>query len=127
MRRTEGGPPRADGPEQILLHMTGLAMSDTQYRNHYVACGPADHNWATLEAMEAEGLVRRARNPGFLPSGDVTFFATEAGLARANRAKAEAERAIPAGRRRYRQWLKVADVMPDMSFGDWLKTGAWRG
>ena len=33
----------------------------------------------SLEALEAQGLMRRVRSPGFLGKGDIVFAATEAG------------------------------------------------
>lgn len=102
-----------------LLHMLGLdADHRVPWRNHYVT-GPNDE--PELVELVKRGLVEEVPSPGFLPDADRTFRATEAGRVAA---LAENRRANPPPgpyRRRYLHWLRLSDVIPDLSFGAYLR------
>ncbi|MDA8522018.1 hypothetical protein [Acidovorax sp. NCPPB 4044] len=103
--------------EQInLLHHTlGLRVDRRDpWRNHFVA-GPGHHDMPDLEALEAAGLMRRGRTPGFCNPSDIVFMATEAGQALALEKLPEPP--PPKKKTQHRQWL---DADSGYSFGQWL-------
>lgn len=68
-------------PRQIdILHHTLGVRPDCRepFRNYYVA-GPGHHAMADLEALEAKGMMRRARTPAFCDQSDVVFVCTDEG------------------------------------------------
>lgn len=102
-----------------LLHMLGLdADHRAPWRNHYVT-GPDDE--PELVDLVARGLVKEVRSPGFLADGDRTFLATEAGRVAAIAENIRANPPPSARQRRYLHWLRLSDVCPDLTFGDYLK------
>lgn len=113
----------------LLHHTLGLNERTREpYRNHFVV-GPGHHDMPDLLALEAAGLMERARRPGFLDGGDIVFRVTDAGIARALAA-------LPAPRKRsrYEEYLD-ADGCAGDSFGEFLcgsrlpefeQCGGWR-
>lgn len=67
------------------------------------------------------GLVEEGRSPGFLAAGDRTFRATEAGRAVALAENARQNPPARPSKRRYLHWLRLSDVLPDLSFGEYLR------
>lgn len=66
---------------RVLFHTLGLRPEQgkmRQYRNHYVA-GPGHHSEAALDELEALGLVKRVKTPGFIPPDSVVYQATADG------------------------------------------------
>lgn len=96
----------------VLQHTLGLRIDRREpYRNHFVA-GHGHHDMASLEALEAQGLMKRVRSPGFLGKGDIVFAATEAG-----RELAIASLPPIPKLTRYREFHQQAS---DASFGEFL-------
>lgn len=63
----------------ILHHTLGVTPERREpYRNHYMA-GPGHHSMALLEALEADGFMRRSKPPAFCDQDDVLFACTDAG------------------------------------------------
>ena len=109
----------ADRPHlDALLHMLGLdANHRDSWRNHYVT-GNDDEAVARLVV---DGLAEPAPTPGFCARGDRVFRATERGR---SVAIAENNRRNPPpkpARGRYLAWLRISDVCPDLTFGDYLR------
>ena len=102
---------------QILQHSLGVDQygHGQQYRNHFCA-GGADE--AICRELVAMGYMRRHPTMGWLPCFD--YSVTEEGKA-AMRKESPKPPKLTAGQKRYREWLRVSDVFPDMTFGDWLK------
>ena len=102
----------------ILRHMLGINDSTkreaTPFRNHYVT-GPDDH---VLVGLERIGMVQREKSPAWSADGDAWYTCTEAGIAEA----VKSFRAIryPRDKRRYIRWLEISDVLPDLTFGEFL-------
>ena len=65
--------------EQILImqHAIGLAMNETEYRNHFCAA-PGHFDWEDLLILEKEGLMRRVHSPVPMED-DATFMVTNEG------------------------------------------------
>lgn len=102
-----------------LLHMLGLDADHREpWRNHYVT-GPEDE--PELVDLVARGLVEEVDSPGFLARGDRTFRATEAGRALALAENARRNPPPRTSKRRYLHWLRLSDVLPDLSFGEYLR------
>ena len=101
-----------------LLHALGLdKLHPEPWRNHFVA-GEGHHDLPAIERLVAEGLMERARTPGFLAPGDMVFRATARGE---NVARVENRRLHPPpsrSERRYDAWLR-ADI--GVTFGEWLR------
>lgn len=49
------------------------------YRNHFCA-SEGHHDWATLQALCARGLMSVGRKPGPLSGGDTVFIVTQLGI-----------------------------------------------
>jgi hypothetical protein len=65
----------------LLHHALGLTPEHrTSHRNHFVA-GIGHHDQPDLEALEAAGLMARARTPRFCDPSDIVFQCTDAGRA----------------------------------------------
>ena len=103
----------------LLLHTLGLSdPSSTQpsYRNHFVAS-----DWHAdlpgLLRLVSAGLMEERPSPQFLPRADRLFVATDLGKAEAERQRPRLSRA----KQRYLSWLRISDVCPDLTFGDYLK------
>lgn len=101
-----------------LLHMLGLDADHTEpWRDHYVTSG-ADPE---IDALVAAGLVEPARRPGFLHIDDRVFRTTSAGRAAALAERARRYPPPSRDKRRYLGWLRIADVAPDLTFGEYLR------
>lgn len=104
-----------------LLHMLGLDADHRKpWRNHFVA-GPGHHSNAELAALVEAGHIAQARTPKFLPSDDVVYVATEAGIAHAIAENYRANPVPPMAKRRYLHWLRISDVAPDLTFREYLR------
>jgi hypothetical protein len=65
---------------ELLHHTLGLTIDHRRpCRNHFVSCF-GDPDMADLEALEALGLMARARTPKFCDPNDIVFHATDAGI-----------------------------------------------
>jgi len=116
--------PLTDAEASALRHALGLPdvaeslaeAAGRSYRNHYCA-GPGD---ALMLGLERRGLVK-SYGPKEALGGDELFRVTDEG-------KVEALRSVrvdpmAAGRARYRRFLTMRDVDPDLTFGDYLRAG----
>lgn len=105
---------------RVLQHALGTDKfgRGTMYRRHFVTGeGSLDHP-TCMEAVE-RGLM--TRHPGnALTGGDDTFLVTEAGkqFVRDHSPKVDAKQRA---RDRYSRFLNLSDVMPDLTFRDFLK------
>lgn len=96
----------------LLHHTLGLHPERrTPFRNHFMA-GPGHHAQADLEALEAAGLMKRARTPAFCDKDDVLFQCTGEG-----EAYAVEHLAVPPTLSKYEQFLR--DDF-GLSFAEWL-------
>lgn len=109
----------------ILQHTIGRdefgqprSKSNPEFRNHFVT-GEGGKDHAHCMALVAAGLM--TRQTGHAPSGgsDV-FYVTDAGRSYV----AEHSPAPPKLSRSQRRYQAFLDADCDMSFGEWLKTGA---
>jgi hypothetical protein len=98
--------------------MLGLDADHTApWRNHFVTDDPDSE----LLDLVASGLAEEVAPPSFLGAGDRVFRATSRGILAAT---AEQRRRYPPpgpAKRRYLQWLRIADVRPDLTFGRFLR------
>lgn len=83
------------------------------YRNHFVADEGHD-DIPALERLESRGLMERSNPPDFC--GGWVFTVTEAGKAKALQTRPRA----PQAKRRYHRFLELQDVMPDLTFREFL-------
>lgn len=96
----------------------GALCPPKTYRNHYVTDDQGG-NGALCKEMVAAGLMERHAPRAV--SGEMPIFTvTEAGRAYIREHSPKPPR-VSAGKARYLEWLRVADVFPDWKFGDWLK------
>lgn len=105
-----------------LRHMLGWQRRDQKEpldgRNSYCA-EPGDEDLTRLEQLGLVQCTRRAGLPGIFQEYDC-FVATELGKAMAR--KSFYQRREGKAKRVYSAWLTVADVWPDWTFGDFLKS-----
>lgn len=108
-----------DSDLHVLLHTLGMTdpySTRESYRNRFVASdGHAD--LPALMRLCADGLMKEVHRPDFLSGGDRLFMATEAGKEAAQRLRP----CVSPGQRRYHDWLRLSDVMPDLTFGAFLR------
>lgn len=63
----------------LLHHTLGLRPDRREpWRNHFVASN-GHHDMPNLEALQAIGLMERARTPAFCDKEDIVFMVTDAG------------------------------------------------
>jgi hypothetical protein len=103
----------------ILQHSLGVdRFGRGEYRNHFVTGeGSLDHP-ACMDAV-SRGLMQR--HPGNALTGEMDLFVvTEAGkqFVRDNVQKVDAKQRR---KDRYSRFLDLSDVMPDLTFRDFLK------
>lgn len=105
---------------EILQHSLGVDPygQGAQTRNYFCAGGADEVVCRELIAM---GYMRQHRTTEVFP--DFNCSVTDAGKA-AMRAESPAPPKLTAGQKRYREWLRLADCFPDMTFGDWLRQRA---
>jgi len=105
---------------QILQHSHGLDKfgRGTFYRNHFVTGeGSTDHP----VCMEAVGLGLMDRHAGNALTGEMdAFTVTEAGRAYIAAHSPKVDRK-QRNRDRYSRFLDVLDVLPDLTFGEFLR------
>jgi hypothetical protein len=103
----------------ILQHALGTDQlgRGTMYRDHFVA-GPGHSDFETCMAATAQGLMRHYEKQWVI-SGHL-FIVTDAGrdFVRVNSPKPDAKQRR---RDRYSRWLDISDLMPDLTFGDFLR------
>lgn len=80
--------PRPDRND-LLLHMTGLDRSPEPTRNHFCA-EASSAEYTELLGMTVDGLVSGPFTRESIFPGQAFFYATEAGLKAARRAREEA-------------------------------------
>lgn len=99
---------------RILRHMLGIDVNDTpspqEYRDYYCA-NPGDAN---LHELASVGMVTMYSTHG----GYEWFKTTDAGKSAA-RASQQAM-LLPKPKRAYLRWLSISDVLPDLTFRDFL-------
>ncbi len=106
---------------QTLWHALGVSPQQRKpWRNHYVA-SPTDRECVQLVAS---GMMQQASVSQALTGGDACFIVTSAGRAAAMQALPPDTRTK--GNRRYQEYLRISDVMPDLSFGEYLKKRMYR-
>ena len=105
----------------ILLHALGISerADGRAYRNYFVTDTGADLD--ACVALVAQGLMREARTPSFVPQEMRTFLVTEAGEVAARRSWCSSKPRLTRAQKRYRRWLDIADCCPDSTFGDFIK------
>ena len=108
-----------DQPLHILQHALGLDDygRGESYRNHFVA-GEGHHDWVALLEHVAAGRMTQ-HSPREIFGGSHCFTVTESGREYV-RANSPRPPKLTRAQRRYRQWLKIADVT-GQSFGEWLR------
>jgi len=99
---------------EILQHALGVDQygRGRQYRNHF--CAGADDETICRELV-AFGYMQQHPTTQWLPYFNCSV--TDAGKAAMTRESPKPPK-LTRGQRRYREWLRVADLI---SFGDWLK------
>ncbi|WP_018875257.1 hypothetical protein [Thioalkalivibrio sp. ALJ8] len=108
-----------DKPADLHLLHHALGISDPAYpdlepyRNHFMA-GPGHSDMPGLERLEDEGLMVRSTHP--LAGGVWVFSATEEG----RRIALETRPRLPKSKLRYRRYLNVRDIDPDLTFREFL-------
>jgi hypothetical protein len=103
----------------ILQHALGLDDygQGTWYRNHFVT-GPGGKDWdMCTEHVEAGRMVRHEPRAIFGGDDCYCFVVTEAGKAFVREHSPKPPK-VSRSKQRYRDWLKVGDLI---EFGDWLK------
>lgn len=111
----------------ILLHTLGIRVTDDgiteSYRNHFVT-GEGHHDLAAVRKLTSLGLMEPRRIPAFLHSADHLYAVTEAGravaLAEAQKRLSRRPR-LTRSQKRYRRWLSLRDVIPDLTFIEFCK------
>ena len=111
---------RTDPVLHVLQHSMGLDDfgRGRKYRNRFVT-GPCTDDWPHCEDAVARGLMERSGPHAFF-GGSCCFSVTPSGE-QYIREQSPKPPKISAGRKRYLQWIEVADAFPDWTFGDWLK------
>lgn len=90
------------------------------YRSHYVT-DDGDKDCAALVALGLMSRNQRLSNTNMAGGAtQAVFNVTPEGVAHV-RTQSPKPPKVSAGRRRYLEWLRVADCFPDWGFGDWLK------
>jgi hypothetical protein len=106
----------------ILQHALGLDDygRGKSYRNHYVT-GPSCDGWDLCMAHVEAGRMEKHEPRDMFGGGDnCCFTVTDAGREYVLEHSPTPPRMSPS-KQRYLTWLRVADVYPDMTFGEWLK------
>lgn len=99
----------------------GAVCPKETYRNRYVTEDASPPGVLCLEMVALGLMVRHAPR---VVSGDMPIFCvTPAGYDYIRNNSPPAPK-VSRGKARYLKWLRVRDVYPDMTFGDWLRTGA---
>lgn len=104
----------------ILQHSLGVDKfgRGTQYREHFVT-GEGSIDYPIC--MEAERLGLMTRHAGNALTGEMDLFlVTDAGRAFVAEHSPRPDRRQKA-RDRYSRFLDISDVMPDLTFGDFLR------
>lgn len=102
-----------------LLHMLGLdADHRLPWRNYYVTGADPDPE---IDALVTAGLVEPTRRRSFLDVSDRVYRATEAGEIAAMAENRRRNPPLSPARRRYLHWLRLSDVCPDLTFGEYLR------
>jgi hypothetical protein len=102
----------------ILRHMLGVndlnGKAPAPYRNYYCAC-PGDKQLHELQGLGAVEMYHRtAKGAG----GDYEWFrCTDAGSAAA---LASCPKPLTGAKKRYRAFLEISDVYPDLTFREFL-------
>ena len=109
-----------DASLHILQHALGLDDygRGKSYRDHFVT-GPGCDDWELCEEHLKAGRMTR-RGPHELYGDSYCFTVTDVGRDFVLEHSPAPPR-MSASKKRYLTWLRVADVYPDMTFGEWLK------
>ena len=101
----------------ILQHALGVDEygQGEMYRNHFCA-GDADE--PICRELVAMGYMQQHRTTDWLPYFNCSV--TEAGK-QAVQEQSPRPPKLTSAQKRYREWLNIADVYPDWTFGEWLK------
>lgn len=104
---------------EVLQHALGVDRfgRGSMYRDHFVA-GPGHSDFDTCLAATERGLMQRYENKHVI--GGNVFVVTDQGrqfvLARSPKPDRKQK-----ARDRYSRYLDLADVLPDLTFGDFLR------
>lgn len=101
----------------ILQHALGLDEygQGESYRNHFCAGGDDEPACRELVAL---GYMQQHPTTKMLPYYNCSV--TQAGRD-AVRQESPRPPKLTRGQQNYREWLRIADIYPDWTFGDWLK------
>lgn len=92
------------------------------YRNHYVLSRDCDSWDLCMAHVEAGRMVRHEPRELFGGDGHYCFTVTEAGRAFV-RDHSPKKPKVSRAKERYLDWLEIADVNHDLTFGQFLKQG----
>lgn len=113
---------KRDPSLHILQHALGLDDygRGKSYCDHFVT-GPGCDNWALCEEHVAAGFMVKHEPRALFKGGEhCCFQVTDAGREYVLEHSPAPPR-MSASKKRYLTWLRVADVYPDLTFGEWLK------
>jgi hypothetical protein len=114
--------PDRDASLHILQHALGLDDfgRGKAYRNHF-ATGPECDNWGLCMAHVEAGRMKKHEPRAIFGGGEhCCFVVTDAGKAFVREHSPRPSKR-QRSRDRYLEWLRISDVCPDLTFGEWLK------
>jgi hypothetical protein len=98
---------------ETLRHSLGLSISSKAFRNHYAT----DPGHPKLEALVSKGLMVKGRQ---IPGGLMYYHSTEAGIALAMAHQPKITAAGARSKERYKKFLFLRDIMPNLSFREFV-------
>lgn len=106
----------------ILTHALGLdAEHRDPWRNLYVS----DATDPEVDALVVAGLMSAVRTPSWMDAADRCYVVTDEGKCAAIAANERQNPPLKDGtlkaKGRYRDWLAISDLCPDLTFGKYLK------
>lgn len=104
----------------ILQHSLGLDQygRGREYRNRFVT-GPGSKDWDDCQTL-VSGACMHDHGPMAITGGMHCFQVTDRGRMKMHEQSPEPPK-VSKSKKRYHDWLEVADCYPDWGFGDWLK------
>jgi hypothetical protein len=103
-----------------MLHTLGLTdpYQQESYRNFFTA-GPKHTDIPAILKLIDNGLMKEVKSPSFLREGDQTFVVTEKGILTTREQRPKPPK-LTRGQRRYRNFLSLSDVCPELTFYEFL-------